>query len=1051
MSYTYSPLRLMILASLPCVGSTAYAEVFIEASTITQTPIKEVVEQSSIFNQPRDATPKHKASVSFMPTLLGIFINGQERDSVDVLFDTSNHKAVNDNELYYLSVDDLSRLTGVGFVVNKAADLNGNSSDASVAISANVSGYQVSTPIGNTKILAEQVIRYQEQDYIALSTLKKLGISADYSLKDLAVNLNMGWRPEKPTALATANKAEQNIPIDYRPNKAGLLGLSFNSTLNTSDTNTRRTDNNGNNAYDSSTSRQLYADIGAFGYGLGGVWGAKAIGYDSSSSNEYGKDNGRRVSNDKSFARSALDGLSYLPSDWDNWEIDNLYWAKSGKNFATRLGTNRPNSLGQGAQTLGSEFTGALVAYSNRDITRHLSYFDEDSRSLLQNTSQDYQHLTGIGEAGGVAELRINGRAIARVQIGLDGRYEFLNLDVNQLALTETLVEIAIFAYPLAQQPLEVRPIILGKRRTNAATDELIIETGIGLTGDLINNSSRYNNRYSGLGDNDSHTAAYLYAEYGINNRLAVRGGVNNNPQNPQDNDNALSWNIGANFSPMTYINTDLSYAHTPIQDLWQVQLEYQRKNLLASYQYQARQFDDSYLNNITPNAIQTKQLDNQRHQLLLNYRPSDKTNISLNQYYDDLANNSDLNGYRTYTSINHRFNDALNASVNWDSSGDRYGYRFLWQDVYRPNGLASKNQVISKLAEGKKLSPFSYLTGISDTVGLSGDNDSDTLSLRRQFNNRVGVSQAFSNLHGNSKWLYQGDISYRFNQSFLDSDGNRGTRATDSLVNIGYSLYDGNIGWLADWQLTHRNGFSFSLGYKHQYVDAIPSGRYNDFLLDNSVIGDGSLPAWTQNNYLYAKLSFDMFKAPKQGLRFGNYPRQSEGSIVVDINHAADTPIDQDNMRFELDNQPVKASLLTSEPTHSQYLIKDIKAGDYKLTMDSENLPLEYSAEKLPTPRIRVSNYAPTSVPIQLQKYYGFAGKLADAKEKVVIDIYKGNSVIQRITTGSYGYFQVFGLAADTYTLKAKGYETKSIDVNNDFVMQLLLQPLPVEVALEP
>ena len=81
--------------------------------------------------------------------------------------------------------------------------------------------------------------------------------------------------------------------------------------------------------------------------------------------------------------------------------------------------------------------------------------------------------------------------------------------------------------------------------------------------------------------------------------------------------------------------------------------------------------------------------------------------------------------------------------------------------------------------------------------------------------------------------------------------------------------------------------------------------------------------------------------------------------------------------------------------------------------------------------------------MPIQLQKYYGFAGKLADGKEGIGIDIYKDNSIIQSITTGSYGYFQVFGLEADTYTLKAKGYETKSIDISSDFVMQLLLQPL--------
>ena len=66
--------------------------------------------------------------------------------------------------------------------------------------------------------------------------------------------------------------------------------------------------------------------------------------------------------------------LPICPSEWDDWEIDNLYWAKSGEHLATRLGINQPNSLGQGAQTSGSEFTGAMFAYSNRNISRHLSF-----------------------------------------------------------------------------------------------------------------------------------------------------------------------------------------------------------------------------------------------------------------------------------------------------------------------------------------------------------------------------------------------------------------------------------------------------------------------------------------------------------------------------------------------------------------------------------------------------------------------------------------------------------------------------------------------------
>ena len=1050
MIHKYSTLRMMILASLPCVASSAglaatqtsianvqplaapiaatqdapSAITSNTAQPVTEQPVLDIANTDAVEIElvetaaqtetvAKEVTIESAASAAnisidsqtLMLSLVGVFINGQERDNVEILYNPSADSVGNPNGHYYLSVTDLVRLTAVSMTEDQSG------------------GYSVSTPIGNTSLSAAQVQSYQEQPYIALSHLKKLGISAEYNQSDLAVTLNMGWRPLQATAL-TEDNVDKSIPIDYRPDRAGLLGLSFNSSLTASENYV--TQNNNQTDNQTATNRQIYADLGAFGYGLGGVWGVKAVGYDSSSSdnNTSNRDNDKKPpSNDKSFVNNAFGGLTYLPSDWDDWALDNLYWAKSGEHLATRLGISEPNSLGQGVNTSGSEFTGALVAYSNRKIDRHLSYFDEDSRSLLQNTSQDYQNLIGIGEAGGVAELRVNGRGIARVQIALDGRYEFLNLDVSQLALTETLVEIAIYAYPLARQPLEVRLINLGKRRTNVATGEILVEAGIGRSGNAFDNDSRYND--------NSHTAAHLYAEYGINNRLAVRGGVNNSTQNLRDDDDSLSWHTGVNFTPSVYTNADLSYAHTPIQDLWQAQLDYERKKLWASYQYQARNYDESIINTGIIDPELTRQLSEQRHQLLLSYRPNDRTNINFNQYYDDLVNqDADFDSYHAYTSINHRFNEAFNASANWDTRDNRYGYRLLWQDINR-----NYNRLDTDSSR--------YNFRGRNTVGLSGDSDSDTLSLRHQFNDRISVGQAFSRLHDKSDWLYQGDISYRFDRSILTDDGTMSTRATDSLINVGYSFYDNQIGWQADWQLTHRNGINFGLGYKHRYVDTVSSNSYDDLILGDSLVGVGSQPAWTQNNYLYAKLSFDMFKAPKKGLKFGNYPRQNAGSVVVDINHPTNAPINHETMRFELDKQKVQASLLAAQANHSQYLISNIKAGDYTLTMDAENLPLEYSTSELPTPRIRVSNYAPTSVPLQLQNTYGVSGKLADAIEGVEIDIYQNDVLIQTITTGSYGYFQAFGLQPNTYTLKAEGYATQSVDISNNFVMQLSLLPL--------
>ena len=968
----HTTLRLMILASIPSIGSLGVAAFATVPSA----------SNSSVNN---DIT----ASQPLKPSLVGVIINGQEIDAIDILYDTrvsdlpANDTASSStqiNHYYFVSEDDLTRLTGIVFETVAQTDEAGSAATSSTQ-------YLVKTPIGNAQIAESSFIKKDNKNYLALSSLKKLGITADYNQANLAVSLNMGWRPENLKNDSSANsKASEKLPIDYHPSKAGILGLSFDSSVSVSESNTT-------SHQPQYTSRSVSANLGAFGYGLGGVWGAKAVGVEQNSGH---------IDTDKDrFAKTALESFTTLPTDW---EIDNLYWAKSGKNIATRLGTNQPNALGQGTQTSGSEFTGALVAYSNRDINRHLAYFDDNSSSLLQNTNQDYQHIVGVSEPGGVAELRIDGQAIARVQIGLDGRYEFLNLDVNQLNLIDNLVEIAIFAYPLARQPLEVRPVFLGKRRTNAATNELILEAGVGLAGNAFHSN-----------DNNNDTAAHIYAEYGLSNRLAIRGGANTNLQNSKDDDDSISWHTGLNYTPSAHSNIDLSYANTPTQNLWQAQFQYNLEKLWANYQYNFREYDSTGI------TSQGKQRD-ERHQLFLTYQPSSKTNINLNQYYEDIANSVNSDNYYAYAGINHQFSSSMNGGLNWDTRGDRYNYRLSWQDINRQ-------------ADDKRLT--------RNTVGLSGDNDSDTVSLRHQFSDQTSLGQSISYRHGRSDLLYQGDINHRFNGMGLSVDNTSPLSQLNSIFSMGYSLYDNKVGWQADWQLLHQNSVNFSLGYKHKYVDSISTDRLDGLLIDEGgFIRDNSLPAWTQNNYLYARLSFDMFKAPKQGLKFGNYPRQNLGSVIVDIAHPAEPQIDNSSMRFTLDNQTVIASLLSSQPNRSQYLISNIKAGDYTLTLDANDLPLEYDTNELPSPYIRIANYSPTSVPIKLQKSYGISGRLANAQQGVPVKLYQQDKLVQSVISGVYGYFQAFGLEPATYSLQAEGYQPQNVVVKDDFVLQVLLQP---------
>ena len=282
MFHKYSTLRMMILASVPCVASsaglaatqTSFANLQTLASNesapsiVTLNTIQPVIEMantdaiktaSAIIEVASDSRANPVASTAsigidiqtLMLSLVGIFINGKERDTVEVLYDPNTASTSNSNNHYYLSVADLVRLTAV-----------------SVTEEPNSTTYNVSTPIGDTSLSAAQVLSHQEQNYIALSDLKKLGISAEYSQSDLAVMLNMGWRPMQAAAL-TQDSTALSLPIDYRPARAGLLGLSFNSSLTASENYV--TQDNSQTDNQTATNRQVYADIGAFGYGLGGA------------------------------------------------------------------------------------------------------------------------------------------------------------------------------------------------------------------------------------------------------------------------------------------------------------------------------------------------------------------------------------------------------------------------------------------------------------------------------------------------------------------------------------------------------------------------------------------------------------------------------------------------------------------------------------------------------------------------------------------------------------------------------------------------------------
>lgn len=426
-------------------------------------------------------------------------------------------------------------------------------------------GMQFQTPLGDRVVSFDQLVYHDGVAYVSLDTLKILGITAVYSQADLQIHLIMATLPkQQPT-----QKAEPIIT--HTPSVAGLQGLNFDSQVTGS---THGADHH-----------HYYHQLDAFGYALGGTW-----------------------------------GVAVSKSDDNKTQLDNAYWLTSDDDMAVRFGST---------DTPFGTITGANFAYSNANIARHLTtHADGRTTTLINSSSHDYQHIRGVGVAGGLAELRINGRAVARVQSLLDGRYEFLNLDMSAID-RQSLIEVAIFDNPLSAVPMRVERVSLAKRYGSVATDELLVQAGVGRVG---------------VFDDRTAKTAYTNVAYGLNNKVSLRAGLKY-----QQNGNT-SWQMGANIAPDPHTNVDLDYRHN---GNFRLDARHEQKTWQANYRYTSSAHRDG------------------RHYLGLYYTPDDHRHLSLTQ-----------SGKNTSVYARYKINDRLSHDIQYQSHKGYWRYHVSYRQI---------------------------------------------------------------------------------------------------------------------------------------------------------------------------------------------------------------------------------------------------------------------------------------------------------------------------------------------------------------------------------
>ncbi len=254
-----------------------------------------------------------------------------------------------------------------------------------------------------------------------------------------------------------------------------------------------------------------------------------------------------------------LDGIWNIDMQGDpsrNMDLTTYHWTSINTHTAFRLGTGQtdfPTLLSTGT------FTGAQLGWSNTDIT---PYFDQPLSSSLNafmifNSSQ-LRNIDGSGPAGGIAELRFNGKAVARQLIRLDGRFSFPNV---QMGLDFRKTEVYVYTRSILEKPSAILDYSQSIASRALESGKILASGGIGRDGNPL---LQQNNADSG------RPTTYGHIQYGVNHWLTAETAIQKrgSGHGPDGLAGAVfslgsSWNASAYAaSSNAHLGTELSLEH---------------------------------------------------------------------------------------------------------------------------------------------------------------------------------------------------------------------------------------------------------------------------------------------------------------------------------------------------------------------------------------------------------------------------------------------------------------------------------------------------------
>jgi Carboxypeptidase regulatory-like domain len=282
---------------------------------------------------------------------------------------------------------------------------------------------------------------------------------------------------------------------------------------------------------------------------------------------------------DSSFRASSLLGGRLGGGSWrvrlnnnfiNSPNISEYFYYKKNGQFSYQVGQQQ---LGLHPLLSGITLTGAQFGFSNLPAERFNQTYN--ASELLPRRSRPIQTFQGAAPPASFVQLRVGGIAIAQQQVGLNGKYEFI--DVNLPTGQSNEIELLVFDRNNPNVPTEIRSLRLNSSDLLLPSGGNVQLGGLGLTGNLAQDTlfNDFNSTEAG-----KFTAFYQLRQ-GLSKNLTFEGGVQTLPDTVQAqaglvwrlaNPLILSASVGTSRGEMGYI-ADLDFQLERLQIIGNTQL----------------------------------------------------------------------------------------------------------------------------------------------------------------------------------------------------------------------------------------------------------------------------------------------------------------------------------------------------------------------------------------------------------------------------------------------------------------------------------------------